>query len=264
MSELEVHPSRDSTGLELPYDAYEGSLEGEAMTTNEVDMRDSLWWQPNGSSEMMLTSENLFRPFITESDDDEEDLVELRKRLGKVEWGLCCAVGSYLLVFTLLATFMPVMEDRIGVILRVVCVILNYVAAACYFVVGGRRHIDWRIVGELKRTWKCYVIAAAVVLNIVVDFIAPWDKEFSKIDTWMFAFGVFWFLFQDAIIYLSRPFRWLSTGIITVCVFWNFAGNLLDCSLTTWQEDERIWGVSRRLIKCSKSSFKELPSSSSH
>ena len=68
-----------------------------------------------------------------------------------------------------------------GVIVRVVGVVINYALAAAFVVVGGRENVDWRIAGELARTWKVYVILFAVTLNVLIDFVSPYNSRRRKL-----------------------------------------------------------------------------------
>ena len=54
-----------------------------------------------------------------------------------------------------------------------------------------------------------------------------------------------WFCFQDAFIYLTKRFRWISTFCITLTTVWNFSSNLL---LGT-TNDTRIWGIPSADVK---------------
>ena len=89
------------------------------------------------------------------------------------------------------STFMESLGDSLVflVVLRAIGLILLVALITAFFFVGGRKNVDWRIVRELTRTWRCYVIAVAVVGNVVVDYVCP-TPDFSKvheIDTLVFA-----------------------------------------------------------------------------
>ena len=89
------------------------------------------------------------------------------------------------------STFMESLGDSLVflVVLRAIGLILLVALITAFFFVGGRKNVDWRIVRELTRTWRCYVIAVAVLGNVVVDYVGPTPdfRKVHEIDTLVFA-----------------------------------------------------------------------------
>ena len=148
--------------------------------STEINIRESQWWGD---------LRDLDRPLILGQAYAEEKkaLEHLQVRLRKIETGIIVSASSFLL-FHVMAEAVGTLNGDAGVIVRVVGVVINYALAAAFVVVGGRENVDWRIAGELARTWKVYVILFAVTLNVLIDFVSPYNSTASKVDTFMFLY----------------------------------------------------------------------------